>query len=75
MPEQIGFAICLDNEGYEASLELRKLYAVVAPEANDPAGYLRIVDESGEGYLYDANAFEIIALPLHIARRLASTLT
>ena len=74
MPEQIGFAICLDNEGYEASLELRKLYPVVAPEANDPAGYLRIVDESGEDYLYHAAAFEIITLPPHIARRLAATL-
>ena len=72
---QIGFAICLDNQGYEASLELRKLYAVAAPEANDPAGYLRIVDESGEDYLYDANAFEIISLPPHITRRLAATFT
>lgn len=74
MPEQIGFAICLDNEGYEASLELRKLYPVVAPEANDPAGYLRIVDESGEDYLYNAAAFEIVSLPPHIARRLAAIL-
>jgi len=73
MPEQIGYAICLDNEGYEASLELRKLYPVVAPEANDPAGYLRIIDESGEDYLYVAAAFEIISLPPHIARRLATT--
>lgn len=73
MPEQTGYAICLDNEGYEASLELRKLYAVIAPEANDPAGYIRIIDESGEDYLYDAHAFEIIALPPHIARRLATT--
>lgn len=75
MPEQIGYAICLDNEGYEASLELRKLYPVVAPEANDPAGYLRIIDESGEDYLYSAAAFEIITLPSHIARRLATTYT
>ena len=74
MPEQIGFAICLDNEGYEASLELRKLYAVVAPESNDPAGYLRIVDESGEDYLYNAEAFALISLPPHIARRLAAIL-
>lgn len=40
------FAICLDNEGYEASLELRKIYSVVCPEANDPKGYIRIVDRS-----------------------------
>jgi hypothetical protein len=73
MPEQIGYAVCLDNEGYEASLELRKLYPVVTPEANDPAGYIRIIDESGEDYLYVASAFETIPLPPHIARRLATT--
>ena len=42
------FAICLDNEGYEASLELRKIYQVLPPETNDPKDYVRIVDESGE---------------------------
>ena len=47
------FAICLDNEGYETSLELRKIYQVLAPETNDPKGYIRIVDESGEHYLYN----------------------
>ncbi|MDT5121669.1 MAG: hypothetical protein QOC96_1151 [Acidobacteriota bacterium] len=73
MPEQIGYAVCLDNEGYEASLELRKLYPVIIPEANDPAGYIRIIDESGEDYLYVASAFETITLPPHIARRLATT--
>ena len=73
MLKQIGYAICLDNEGYEASLELRKLYAVVVPEANDPAGYIRIIDESGEDYLYNAMAFEIVTLPPHVARRLAAT--
>ena len=46
------FAICLDNEGYEASLELRKIYQVLPPEDNDPKDYVRIVDESGEDYLY-----------------------
>ena len=45
-------ALCTDNEGYEAALELRKVYVVAPPEANDPEGYLRIVDESGEDYLY-----------------------
>src|SRR6185295_11245436 len=54
------FAICLDNEGYEASLELRKIYLVARPEANDPKGYIRVIDESGEDYLYVAKGFEII---------------
>jgi len=68
------FAICLDNEGYEASLELRKIYKVVPPEANDPKGYIRIVDESGEDYLYSTNGFETIELPPRIERKLVATL-
>jgi hypothetical protein len=67
-------AICLDNEGYEASLELRKIYQVLPPEANDPQGYIRIVDESGEDYLYSAKGFEIIELPPRIQRKLRATL-
>ncbi len=68
------FAICLDNEGYEAALELRKLYIVAPPEANDPEGYLRIIDESGEDYLYTSNGFEIVELPPRIERKLVASL-
>lgn len=74
MNEQTNYALCLDNEGYEVSLELRKLYPIIAPEANDPTGYLRIIDESGEDYLYPETAFEIVALPPQVALRLAATL-
>lgn len=69
------FAICLDNEGYEASLELRKIYPVVSPEPNDPAEYIRIVDESGEDYLYTAKAFEALDLPPRLERKLIATLS
>lgn len=68
------FAICLDNEGYEASLELRKIYRVLPPEANDPKGYIRIIDESGEDYLYAAKGFAMIDLPPRIERKLLATL-
>jgi hypothetical protein len=68
------FVICLNNEGYEASLELRKIYQVLPPEANDPRGYIRIVDESGEDYLYDAKAFEIVQLPPRTERKVRATL-
>jgi len=54
------FAICLDNEGYEASLELRKIYQVLPPETNDLKDYVRVVDESGEDYLYQKKGFELI---------------
>jgi len=67
------FAICLDNKGYEASLELRKIYQVSSPEGNDPDGYVRIIDESGEDYLYNQKAFEVIELPQRTERKLIAT--
>ena len=69
------FAICIDNEGYEASLEPRKIYQVVPAEPNDPTGYIRVVDESGEDYLYDAKGFEAVDLPPRIERKLIATLS
>jgi hypothetical protein len=68
------FAICLDNEGYEASLELRKIYQVLAPEQNDPKDYIRIRDESGDDYLYYKKSFELIELPQRTERKLLATL-
>jgi hypothetical protein len=68
------FAICLDNEGYEASLELRKIYQVLPAEANDPKDYIRIVDESGGDYLYIRKGFELIELPERTERKLLATL-
>jgi hypothetical protein len=65
------FALCLDNEGYEVSLEFLKLYPLAPTERNDPADYIRIIDESGEDYLYPATAFEVMSLPARVKRRIA----
>jgi len=46
------FAVCVKNEGYSVSLEPRKLYQVLPDEDGAADGYLRIVDESGEDYLF-----------------------
>ncbi len=51
------FAICIDNAGFEASLELRKLYAVLPDATAAQHAQLRVVDESGEDYLYPAASF------------------
>lgn len=60
--------ICVDNEGYEASLEKRKIY-VALPDAEAAAvGMLRIIDESGEDYLFPKAAFRPIALTLAVKR-------
>ena len=60
--------VCVKNEGYAASLERRKLYLVVRDAAAEKRGLLRIVDESGEDYLYPRIFFRPIALPRSIKR-------
>ncbi len=64
------FAVCLDNEGYEASLEVGKLYRVI-PDAEAAAhGYVRVVDESGEDYAFSAARFHPVELPQSVERAL-----
>ncbi len=55
--------MCIKNEGYEASLEVGKLYRVIADREAEAHGYLRIVDESGEDYGYSADRFFGLDLP------------
>jgi hypothetical protein len=57
------FAICIDNPDYPASLELHKVYRVVSDEDAEKDGDLRIIDESGEDYLYPADYFLLVDLP------------
>ena len=68
------YALCIDNKGFEAALELRKLYQIVKPEKNDPADWLRIVDESGEDYLYSGIRFVTLTLPREVQRIVEATL-
>jgi hypothetical protein len=60
--------ICLDNSGYEVSLETRKIYVALADAKAERRDHLRIIDESGESYLYPADRFIPAELPL-AARR------
>jgi hypothetical protein len=64
------FAICVDNSEYPGSLELHKLYRVILDEDAKKDGDLRIIDESGEDYLYSADYFLLIDLPFGIAQSL-----
>lgn len=57
------FAVCIANEGYEASLERNKIYAVVEDWDATADGDIRIVDESGEDYLYPSTWFVMIEVP------------
>lgn len=55
--------ICLSNDGYPASLERRKLYVALPDTRAEKHGMLRIIDESGEDYLYSKALFGPITLP------------
>ena len=57
------FAVCVKNKEYAASLELRKLYQVLPDENAARHRQLRVIDESGEDYLYPENYFVPVDLP------------
>ena len=57
------FAVCVQNDGYEASLECNKIYVVLPDADAEKDGDLRIVDESGEDYLFSADRFVAIDVP------------
>jgi hypothetical protein len=68
------FAVCVQNSGYSASLEVRKLYAVVDDRDAEANGLIRVIDGSGDDYVYPARLFQRLALPGEVQRalRLAS---
>ena len=57
------FVICVVNKGYEASLELRKVYQAIPDAKASAHHFLRIVDESGGDYLFPESCFVAVALP------------
>ncbi|MFQ5823373.1 MAG: hypothetical protein ACE5JB_04890 [bacterium] len=57
------FAVCVKNEGYLASLELRKIYQVLPDDQAAEHQLIRVIDESGEDYLYPAEFFVSIEVP------------
>jgi hypothetical protein len=60
--------LCLNNEGYEASLETRKIYVSLTDAAAAEHGLLRVIDESGEDYLYPKTFFAAVELPPSLRR-------
>jgi hypothetical protein len=57
------FVVCLNNDGYTASLEKRKIYVALRDAAAEKHALIRIIDESGEDYLYPKAFFRSIVLP------------
>ena len=64
------FAVCLSNAGYKASLEVRKLYPVLEDAGAEVDDLVRVIDESGEDYLYPARLFHKLELPSELQRKL-----
>lgn len=60
--------ICVKNDGYPVSLERRKIYLEVADEEAEALGQRRVIDESGDDYLYPAKYFVEVALPQNVQR-------
>jgi hypothetical protein len=64
------FAVCLDNDGNEASLILGKIYRVLPDARAAKDGLVRVVDESGEDYLFDKAQFVLVDFPQAIRKRI-----
>jgi len=67
-PQAKQLVVCVDNKGYRASLEKRKIYLSLRDAVAEKHGLLRIVDESGEDYLYPKVFFRAIALPQSVKK-------
>ena len=66
------FVVCVKNRGFAASLELRKVYRVVSDPAAEGHRLMRVVDESGEDYLFPETCFMPIELPAPVARAIVA---
>jgi hypothetical protein len=64
------FAICVDYSNYEASLILRKIYEIIPDQRAAEDDLLRIVDESGEDYLYHKSHFIVVEFPIEVEHAL-----
>jgi hypothetical protein len=68
--EPLQFVVCLKNNGYDASLEPRKIYQMLSDEEAESHKMIRVIDESGEDYLFPASLFSRISLPQTLVEEL-----
>ena len=64
------FVVCLNNEGYKASLEVGKLYRFIPDKEAEAEGLIRVVDESGEDYAFASDRFHPVELPATVEEAL-----
>lgn len=60
---QLRFAVCIDNASYPDDLKVRTVYQVLPDESAARSNYIRVVDETGEDYVYPADLFVLIDVP------------
>ena len=68
---RVRYVVCIDNCDYRASLEKHKIYRVLPDEEAAADGDIRVIDESGEDYLYPQERFVAISVPAKVRRSLA----
>jgi len=66
------FVLCVENSGNEVSLEVGKVYRQIKGHKNDMENWIRVIDESGEDYLFPARRFVPVDLPAKAKRVIAS---
>jgi hypothetical protein len=69
------YALCIDNGGYPESLEVRKVYVVLPDERAAVNNYIRVIDETGEDYLYPDKYFVMVDVPEQAAEAMLSNET
>ena len=62
------FVICINNGGYVDDLKVRTVYQLLPDESAAKSNYIRIIDETGEDYLYPAHLFASIELPRELQK-------
>ena len=67
------FAICINDGGYVDDLKVRTVYQILPDESAARSNYVRVIDETGEDYLYPANLFVEIEVPREIEEALLQT--
>lgn len=68
--EAVHFVVCIDNDGYAASLDVGKLYRFIPDPEAEAEGLLRVIDESGEDYAFEAKRFHEITVPRVVEKAL-----
>ncbi len=66
------YALCINNKDYEASRIPRKIYEIIPDERAEKDDFVRVVDESGEDYLYHNSHFVFLELPIEVDQALVT---